>query len=185
MIVGCRQKLHQDFAYDTHPRLFLICDGDSVKFPDQLTADLPEFPVGRMAPGHKLFADILPLGMELVGGTFHLLIGTHPVDTAHEQITEHSGIETADHQLRSDLKAWILFKTAQVDADDRNLLHACFLQGTADEADIVAGTASAAGLGDQDGCFVQVVTAGQEGVHDLSHHNQGRIAGIVVHIFQP
>ena len=39
--------------------------------------------------------------------------------------------------------------------------HAGFFQGTADKADVVGGTAAAAGLGNDDGCFAEVIFAGQ------------------------
>ena len=65
------------------------------------------------------------------------------------------------------------------------MLIARFLQGPADEADVVGGPAAAAGLADDDGDLVRVVLAGQDGLHDLAHHHQRRIAGVVVHVLQP
>ena len=58
-----------------------------------------------------------------------------------------------------------------------------FLQRTADKADIIGCTASAACLADDDSEMVCVILTGQDGVHDLSDHDKGRIAGVVVHIF--
>lgn len=58
------------------------------------------------------------------------------------------------------------------------------LQGPADKADIVAGPASASGLGDQDGGAAHVVLAGIDRGHQLAHHNQGGVAGVVVDVFQ-
>ena len=54
------------------------------------------------------------------------------------------------------MEAGIALDTCQVQGDNGNLLHVCFLQGTTDEADIVRRTASATGLAHDDGCLVQV-----------------------------
>ena len=82
------------------------------------------------------------------------------------------------------MEAGIALDTRQVQGDDRDLLHVCLLQGTADEADIVRRTASATGLAHDNGGLVQVIFAGQQSFHDLSDYQQGGIAGIVVNIFQ-
>ena len=82
------------------------------------------------------------------------------------------------------MEAGIALDTRQVQGDDRDLLHVCFLQGTADEADIVRRTASATGLAHDNGGLVQVIFAGQQSFHDLSDYKQGGIAGIVVNVFQ-
>ena len=60
-----------------------------------------------------------------------------------------------------------------------------FFKGSADKADIVGGTAAAAGLTDNYGNLVCVVPAGEDGVHNLSHHHQGGIASIVIDILKP
>ena len=82
------------------------------------------------------------------------------------------------------MEAGIALDTRQVQGDDRDLLHVCLLQGTADEADIVRCTASATGLAHDNSGLVQVIFAGQQSLHDLSDYQQGRIAGIVVNVFQ-
>ena len=82
------------------------------------------------------------------------------------------------------MEAGIALDTRQVQGDDRDLLHVCLLQGTADEADIVRRTASTAGLTHDNGGLVQVIFAGQQCFHNLTDYQQGRIAGIVVDIFQ-
>ena len=58
------------------------------------------------------------------------------------------------------------------------------VQRTADEADIVARPAAAAGLGHHHGQLVRVVFPGKHRVHDLPHHGDGGKAGVVVHEFQ-
>ena len=58
------------------------------------------------------------------------------------------------------------------------------VQRTADEADIVARPAAAAGLGHHHGQLACVVFPGKHRVHDLPHHGDGGKAGVVVHEFQ-
>ena len=82
------------------------------------------------------------------------------------------------------MEAGVTLDTRQVQRDYGNLFHICFLQGTADEADIVRRTASATGLAHDNGGLVQVIFAGQQSFHDLSDYQQRGIAGIVVNIFQ-
>ena len=57
-------------------------------------------------------------------------------------------------------------------------------QCAADEANVVGRTAAAAGLADDHGQVVGVVLSGKDGVHDLSDDDEGRIAGVVVYIFE-
>ncbi|GFI50999.1 hypothetical protein IMSAGC020_02209 [Lachnospiraceae bacterium] len=64
------------------------------------------------------------------------------------------------------------------------MLVSCFLKRSSDESDIVGSTASAAGLADDHGDLAGIIPPGQDGVHDLSHHHQRRIAGVVVDIFK-
>ena len=59
-----------------------------------------------------------------------------------------------------------------------------FFQRAADESDVVGCAAAAAGLADNDCQVVCVIISGQDSVHDLSDNNEGRIACIVVYIFQ-
>ena len=69
-----------------------------------------------------------------------------------------------------------------LDGDHGDLCHTCTFQGSADKADIVGGTAAAAGLAHEHGRLVEVIFSGQQSLHDLSHDDQGRIAGIIVYI---
>ena len=59
-----------------------------------------------------------------------------------------------------------------------------FFQSTTDKSDVVGGTASATGLTDDNGCLVQVIFSGKQGIHDLSDNDQRWITGIVIYIFQ-
>ena len=50
--------------------------------------------------------------------------------------------------------------------------------------DVIGRTASAAGLGDKQGGVVDVILAALQRLHELSHNQQCRIAGVVVDVFQ-
>ncbi len=61
---------------------------------------------------------------------------------------------------------------------------AALAQGLADKRDVVGGTAATAGLADDHGCLGQVVPTALDGLHDLTRHQDRRIADVVVHIAQ-
>ena len=82
------------------------------------------------------------------------------------------------------MEAGVTLDTREIQRDYGDLLHICFLQCTADESDVVRRTASTAGLAHDNGGLVQVIFAGQQCFHNLTDYQQGRIAGIVVDIFQ-
>ncbi len=125
-----------------------------------------------------------PLLVEGIGRALLLFIRTHPVEAAHEDIAKYQAIYTAHGKARGDLEAGILLQAAQIYGNHGDLGMPRLLQGTADKADIVAGAAAASRLGNQYGCLVQIVSAGLDGLHDLPHHNQGGVAGVVVYVFQ-
>ena len=50
--------------------------------------------------------------------------------------------------------------------------------------DVVGSTAAAAGLGDEQRGVIQIIFAAVQRVQELANDQQGRIAGIVVDIFQ-
>ena len=79
---------------------------------------------------------------------FGLFIRTHTVYTAHEDIAKLQRVEPVLDQWQCQLKARVFLQTAQIDRDDRNVRIAGFFQCTPDEADVIAGAAAAAGLGD-------------------------------------
>ena len=53
MVVGGRQEFYQDLAYDTYTGLLNIENFNIVKVVDNVTAELPEFPAGRVSLGYK------------------------------------------------------------------------------------------------------------------------------------
>ena len=116
--------------------------------------------------------------------SFAQLVGPHPVDAAHHNVAEDDRVSGAGDQLEVQLKARIVFEARHIRADDLDLLHAGFPEGAADKADVVGSAAAAACLRHNDRGPVQVVFAGAECLHDLSHDKEGRVAGVIVDIFE-
>ena len=111
-------------------------------------------------------------------------VGTHAVDTFHHDIAHDDGRGRPGQGLETDLEAGILLQAGQVGGNDRNLLHTGLFQGPADKAHIVGSPAASACLGHDHGRLVQVVFAGIQRLHDLSDDEQGRIAGVVIDVFE-
>ncbi len=84
---------------------------------------------------------------------------------------------------QSDGKARIRLHAVGIDGDYGNLSHAGFFQGAADKADVIGGTAAAAGLAHKDGGVIQIIFSRKQRVHNLTDDNQGGIAGIIVYVF--
>ena len=57
-----------------------------------------------------------------------------------------------------------------------------FFQCAPDKSDVVGSTASASGLGDDDGQAVGVIFSGEDRIHDLTDDDQRWVAGVVVDI---
>ena len=57
-------------------------------------------------------------------------------------------------------------------------------QCLAQQMNVVGGAAAAAGLGDEQGGVVQIILAAVQCVQKLTDDQQGRIAGVVVDVFQ-
>ena len=112
MVVGSRKEFDQDLAYDTYFRFLHIRNGDVIKFPDDLAADLFELTVGRITAGNKFLTDTCPFFVKLVGSTFYLFIRPHPVDTAHKHIAKECSVDAADQKLGRQLKAGVFLQSA-------------------------------------------------------------------------
>ena len=149
-IMTAELSLIHIFAYNAYSWLFLIGYRQPVKIPDHGPADLLIFRVRQLGAADEVCADLFPFLVQAVGRTFHFLVGAHPVDTFHQYISKYSRIDHTHGQLRRDLEAWVALQTAQVQRDDRNVGHICFLQCSAYESDVVGSPASSAGLGHDD-----------------------------------
>ena len=124
-----------------------------------------------------------PYIMKAVGRTFHLLIRSYPVETAHEKVTIDNCLEQTVNQGNRPFKAFILLDTLHTQTDNRDMPIAVFGQAAPDKSDVIGSTAASAGLGNDDGCLIQVLFTGGKSSHNLSHHDQGRVACVIVYIF--
>ena len=185
VVVGRRRVFDQDLAHDAYPGLPLLIDGDPVEFADHFPAETIDH--GNVDAPHfdqEAGASLQPFLMDSFHGALVLFVGPHAVDAFHHDVAEDQAHRTAGEGLEADLEAGVFLQAGQIGRDDRDLFQACLGQGPADEAHIVGGSAAAAGLGHEDSHLVQVIFARIQGFHDLSHHEEGRIAGVVVDVFQ-
>ena len=147
VIVRSGKELHKDLSDNADFRfLQILINRQIVKVANDRAADLVELRMAETLLCHKLPAVTLPFSVQAVRAALLQLIGAHTVDTLHQDISEHCGVRNAARQIRSDLKARIALKPAQIDRDDRDMGHIRFLQGTADKADVIGCAASAARL---------------------------------------
>ncbi len=186
MVVGCVGVFHEDLAYDADAGLFeVLMNRKRIKIADDLTGELLHL-AEREALGihQEIRAFPGPFLIHRHDRALFRLIGAHAVDALHQNIAEDYGEGEAGDQRERDLKAGVPFQTGEVGGNHRDLFHAGLLERSADEADVVGCAAAAAGLRHDDSGFVQVIFAGGECLHDLAYHEEGRVARVVVHIFQ-
>ena len=183
-VIGKGHVFHEDFAHNPDPRpAHGFIDGKMVKALDNLAA---ERGIGLAAlAGERGDAALPKLGVQGVGGAGRAFIGADPVQAAQEEVPEDDGFAEGENQGRGEAEALVLFHAVGVERDDGNVREAGLVQGAADEADIIAGPAAAAGLGHDDGEAVGVILAGEHGLHDLAHHRDGGEAGVVVDVAEP
>ena len=182
MIVGVRKELYKNLTDNADTRTPLISNRKGVKIPDDLLYISPELTVACLL--QRLDTALFPYFVQMVGGPLHLLVRADTVEHPHEQVAVDHGLQHTDQKRRGDLEALVLLNALHADTDDRDMPVPVLGKGSPDESDVVRGPAAAAGLGDDDGSLVQVVFAGSEGCHDLSHHDQGRVAGVVVNVLK-
>ena len=73
--------------------------------------------------------------------------GACGVQNPHEDVSIDDGLHgLCEHRQSVIVKPGLVSMPLGVQGDDRNLRHTCLLQGSADKADVVGGTAAAAGL---------------------------------------
>ena len=65
--------------------------------------------------------------MERIYAAGSSFVRTHPVDTAHEDITKFCTHGGTKHQIGIQVEAGIAFDAGQVQGDNGNLFHAGFL----------------------------------------------------------
>ena len=152
VIVGGIGILDQNFSDNADSWLFQIfVNRNLIELTDHLAGDFLD-PVKREALGvHQKFRAFLrPFLIHGFHGSLFQLVGTHPVDTFHQHISENGCKGKSGDERKGDFEAGISLETGQVRGDHRDLFHAGFFQSAPDEADVVGGTAAAARLGHDD-----------------------------------
>ena len=137
---------------------------------------------GKAVMFQSLAADRIPAGVEPVRRPRLLFVRPGPVEDFHEQIPQIEGLDRPMQQGGGDAETGVVHEPLGGDGDDRDLGVAGVHQGLADQAVIVGGPAHASGLGDGQGHVVGVIPAFGYGVDQLADHQDGGIAGVVVHV---
>ena len=184
VVVGGGQELDQDLSHDADSWFFLIRDGKDIKLMHDLPAQCIEAPGGSAAGRQEIDAFFFQPFMQPVGASLFLLVGADPVETFHEQIAELYCVKHAKEQGQVHLESRIGLQPLYGSGDDRHMVKTCLFQRAAEESHIVGGPAAAACLGHDDGGAAQVIFAAGKLRHHLTDDNEGRVAGVIVDIFQ-
>ena len=132
----------------------------------------------------RLAHDHVPLLVQAVRRALLHLVRAHAVQALHEQVAEDQRLDGAVQQRGRHLEARIVLQALRGDRDDRDLRVTRVDQGLADQAEVVGGSAHAAGLRNRETHLVWIVFAFENRVDELSDDHDGRIAGVVVHVFE-
>ena len=185
MVVAQGGELHIDLAHDAHPHLGLPRHRDG----GEVGADLVE-DGAHLAAAHALALleavhhALDPVFHSQVGGPGIYLIGPDLVGHPHDEVAVHHAVYQLADQADGELEARILLQ-AEGHGDHGHIVHPRLGQGLAQQVDVVAGPAAAAGLGDEQGHLMGVIAPVLNGIHKLADDQQGGVAGVVVDIFQP
>ena len=138
-VVVCKRRiLYKYFADYTYLWFAHLRYRESIKVMYDLFAHFLYFVKIRTVYGRKkIYTLLFPFLMQGISRTFFKFIGTHAVQTLHEDITEHAGKSEADKCFEVYLEARISFETRKVRRDNRDLAHAGFYQCTSYESNIV------------------------------------------------
>ena len=184
MVVGERHVLDQNLAHHADSGLAQgFVNGEIVKSFHDAAANRLVRPFA-LAVHQRIDGDFQPFLMKGVCGALLLLVGTYPVQAAHEQVAVDHAPQRGEQKAGGELEALVGLHAVGVQGDDRDMAKSRLVQRTADEAHVVARPAAAAGLGHHHGQFIRVEFPGKHCVHDLPHHGDGGKAGVVVHEFQ-
>ena len=100
MVVGGRRKFYKDFADDADARFFHIRNGYCIKFFYDFAAHFTEGKITHVLSGNEFAAFCYPFLMNCIDGTGFFFVGAHPVDTAHEDISEYGTICETEKKVR-------------------------------------------------------------------------------------
>ena len=184
-VVAQRGILDVDFAHHADARFRFAAALDGVEIIDDGGEVLAHGLVGEPLPAVELLDQrVVPFFNQRVGRALFQLVGARLVGDAHDAVAVDQRRDDLAHQRQGQLEAGGAFKAAHVDGDDRHLLKPRLFERLAQQIDVVAGAAAAAGLGDDQRDLVDVVFAGVQRVEELADDQQRGHAGVVVHIFK-
>ena len=128
--------------------------------------------------------DGVPCLIQLIRTARRHLVRAHAVQAFHQQVADDERLDDAMKQCRRRFEARIVFNALRGNGDHWNLRITSIDQRLANQTEIVCGSAHAAGLGDGERGVFRIVFAVQNRVHELTDNHDGRVAGVVVYIFE-
>ena len=184
LVVAKRAVFYINFAHDAHLYLGHTVQRDRSKIAADHRELLFHVPRRIVAVGlHPFLAGCDPLFGHGQRVALMHLVGLALVAQRHDQIAVENAGKGLAGQLERELKAAVFFQAGKIQACHGHLRIARLHQCLAQQVDIVAGAAAAAGLGDQQRRAVQIILAAVQRIQELADHQKGRIAGVVVNIF--
>ena len=188
LVVGRGVELDEDLAHHAHARLgAVVLQRQRLEGVDGALAELVEAAARRRGGGDQSLGLGHHAVVERIGGAGLGLVGAAAVEQLHDEVAVEQGVDRLDQDLGlEDGEARVLLVQAggRGERDHRDLGVAGVLERLADERDVVGGAAAAAGLGDDDGRAGEVVLAGEDRLHDLAGHQDGRVADVVVDVLE-
>ena len=186
LVVGRGVELDENLSHHAHARLGAVVhkrnlvEGGDGLLADLLEAALVERVHGLLHAGHELV-------MQRVDRALLGLVRTRAVDALHHEVAVEKHVDGLGEKNRVlDRPAGVVFVQARghVNRDHGDVGVAALAQCLADKGDVVGGSAAATGLGDENGRVREVVLAALDGLHDLAHGEDGRVADVVVHVLE-
>ena len=195
MVVGVRLVLDEDFAHHTDAHLARLVlqrqrvEGFHNLLNKRLIRQIPladEFAcrLGIAVAFERFTHDGVPRVVQLIRTAWRHLVRAYAIQAFHQQITDNQRLDDTMQQCRSGGEARIVFDALRGNGDHWNLRIASIDQCLADQAEIVRGSAHAAGLCDGERSMFRIILAVQNRVHELTDDHDGRVAGVVVDVFQ-
>ena len=127
---------------------------------------------------------VVPALDERVGFALFEFVGAGLVGDVHDAVAVDQRRDDLTHERQRQLEAGRALQATHVDGDDRNVRKPGLLERLAQQVDVVAGAAAAAGLRDGERDAVQVVFAGVQRVDELADDQQCGHAGVVVDVLE-
>ena len=114
-----------------------------------------------------------------------LLIGSYPIQDIHQKIAIDKTHDSPLQKHHRDLEPGVLLYPVGIEGYYRDMGKSCVFQGLPQKCYVICCPAASSCLGDHDTGIISVVLSRFQSFNDLSHHNYGRIAGIIIDILQP